>query len=444
MFVWQSEGADSMASSVHIETLIVGGGQAGLATSYWLTQLGHPHLVLEQASQPAHVWQDDRWDSFTFVTPNWMIQLPGAAYQGDAPDSFLPHDEIVAYFARYATQFRLPIHYGERVRSVERTDDGKAYSIQTEAARYKAINVVIATGMYQRPKIPAFSASLPAEIAQLPSGSYRRPEALAPGAVLVVGSGQSGCQIAEELYQSGRTVYLCVGRAGRMPRRYRGRDAWTWAYLMGTVDRNVTELQSPQERFEAHPHLSGKGGGHTINLHRFARDSVKLLGHLRGARDGRLSFAPDLWESLAAADKVEANFCDAVNRFVAKTGLDAPHEELPALTDGYAEAEQTELDLASANICTVIWAIGYTFDFGFVKGPVYDATGYPVHSAGITSVPGLYFVGLPWLRSRGSGLLFGVGKDAAWIATEISRRSQQRLRTDVPDAGEAPVSVARL
>lgn len=423
-----------MAHAERIETVIVGSGQAGMATSYWLTQEGQPHLILEQASQPGHVWRDDRWDSFTFVTPNWTIRMPGAAYQGDAPDGFLEHEEIVAYFTRYATQFRLPIHYGERVRSVERMDDGRAFSVETEAGRYEAINVVIATGIYQQPKIPTFGASIPAEITQLSSGSYRRPDALAPGAVLVVGSGQSGCQIAEELYQSGRTVYLCVGRAGRMPRRFRGQDAWTWIYLMGTIDRRVTELQSPNERYEANPHLSGKSGGHTINLHRFAQDGVRLLGHLRGVSDGHLSFAPDLRESLAAADKVEANFCNAVNQFVAKTGRDAPDEVLPVLTDGYAVGEQTELDLGSSNIRTVIWALGYTFDFDWVKGPVYDATGYPVQAAGTTSVPGLYFVGLPWLRSLGSGLLVGVGNDAAWIATDICRRSYQRLHADVPDA----------
>lgn len=414
--------------SERIETLIVGAGQAGLATSYWLTQQERPYLVLEQASRPGYVWHDDRWDSFTFVTPNWMIRLPGAAYQGDAPDGFLPRDEIVAYFARYVTDFRLPIRYGVRVLSVERTGDGRRYRVQTETTRYEAINVVVATGAYQHPKIPAFSASLPPEVAHLHSGAYRRPEALAPGAVLVVGSGQSGCQIAEELYQSGRTVYLCAGRAGRMPRRYRGLDAWAWAYLTGAVDHTVSQLHSPQERFEAHPHLSGKGGGHSINLHRFAREGVRLLGHLRDARGGHIALAPDLHESLAAADQAEANFCEAADRYVEQVGLDAPPEALPKLADGYAQEERSELDLSSAEIRTVIWAIGYTFDFGLVKAPLhdlFDATGYPIQAAGVTRFPGLYFVGLPWLRSRGSGLLFGVGNDAAWIAADIARRPRQ-------------------
>ncbi|HEX8034698.1 MAG TPA: NAD(P)-binding domain-containing protein [Ktedonobacterales bacterium] len=413
-----------MAHTEQIKTVVIGGGQAGLATSYWLTQWGHPHLVLEQAVGPGHVWRDERWDSFTLVTPNWMVRLPGAVYQGGEPDGFLLHEEIVAYFARYAEQFRLPIQYGTRVVSVEHADDGTSFHIQTKTTQYEAANVVIATGVYQHPKIPAWSARLPAEVAQIHSGGYRRPDALVPGAVLVVGSGQSGCQIAEELYQSGRTVYLGVGRAGRMPRRYRGLDAFAWAYLMGTTDRTVNELSSPQERLEAHPHLSGKDGGHTLNLHRFVRDGVVLLGHLRDADEGRLLLAPDVHESLAAADKVEADFCDAVDRYVTQSGMDAPQEALPTLMDGYAHEAPTELELASVNIRTVIWAMGYTFDFSFVKMPIHDAMGYPVQAAGITRVPGLYFVGLPWLRTRGSGLLFGVGNDAAWIATDIARRAR--------------------
>jgi len=313
-----------MTPAERIETVIVGGGQAGLATSYWLTQRGRPHLVLEQAARPGHVWHDDRWDSFTLVTPNWRIRLPGAAYAGDAPDGFLPRDEIVEYFARYVADFRLPIRYGTRVLEVERADDGGTYRIQTATARYETTNVVIATGLYQRPKIPAFASGLPAEVAQLHSGAYRRPEGIAPGAALVVGSEQSGCQIAEELSQSGREVYLCVGHAGRMPRRYRGLDAWAWAYLMGTANRTVDQLADPRERFEAHPHLSGKGGGHTINLHRFARDGVGLLGHLRDAHDGHLSLAPDLHEGLAAADKLDADFRAGVDRYVEQMGMDAP------------------------------------------------------------------------------------------------------------------------
>jgi putative flavoprotein involved in K+ transport len=426
-----------MARERHIDTVIVGGGQAGLATSYWLTQQGHPHLVLEQATTPGHVWRDERWDSFTFVTTNWMIRLPGAAYQGNAPDGFLPREEIETYYTHYVTDHRLPIRYGVRVRSVERGDGGTGYRVHTETSEYEADNVVIAIGAYQHPKIPAYSVRIPAEVAQLHSSGYRHPDAIAPGAVLVVGSGQSGCQIAEELYQSGRKVYLCVGRAGRMPCRYRGRDTWAWAYQIGTIDRNVSDLTSLAERLDAHPHLSGKDGGHTINLHRFAREGVTLLGHLRDVQDGHLMFAPDLHESLAAADKMEAEFCAAVDHFVAQTGLEAPQETLPKLADGYASEVPTELDLASADVRTVIWAIGYTFDFSLIKLPVLDATGYPVQVAGITQSPDLYFVGLPWLRTRGSGLLFGAGTDAEWIATDIARRLHLQQHTQPAAAPHA-------
>ncbi|HEY7779263.1 MAG TPA: NAD(P)-binding domain-containing protein [Ktedonobacterales bacterium] len=409
-----------------IDTLIVGAGQAGLATSYWLTQYGYPHLVLEQAAIPGHVWRDDRWDSFTLNTPNWMTRLPGAPYHGDAPDAYLPRDEIVALFADYAARFHLPIHFGARGLAVEPAGDGARFRVQTETAQYEADNVVVASGLYQRPRVPDYHASLPAAITQLTTSTYRHPESLPPGAVLVVGSARSGCQIAEELYQSGRQVYLCVSRAGRLPRRYRGLDSLAWRYLIGEFDRPVSQLKDPAERFAANPHISGRDGGHTINLHRFARAGVTLLGRLRGANDGRLALAPDLRENLVAADNLDARFRENIDRFVEQAGIDVPQEDLPSLTDGFAQMERTELDLAAADIRTVIWAIGYTYDFSLIKFPVFDATGYPVQLAGITHCPGLYFVGLPWLRTHGSGLLYGVGDDAAWIATDISRRSRQR------------------
>ncbi len=411
-----------MAGTERIETVVVGAGQAGLATSYWLTRHGYAHLVLESSTRPGHVWHDDRWDSFTLVTPNWTVRLPGAEYIGDEPDGFLPRDEIVAYLARYAAEFNLPIQYGMRVNTVEQTDDGWRYRVRTTQADYEADNVVIATGAFQRPKIPGYSAEFPASVTQLHTGAYRRPEALEPGAVLIVGSGQSGCQIAEELYQSGRRVYLSVGRAARIPRRYRGLDANAWMYLLGLFERTVEQLPNPHARFEANPHLTGKDGGHSLNLHAFARDGVTLLGHLRAVRDGRIVLAGDLKGSLAEVDKKEAEFSSAVDTYILRIGMDAPAEELPRLTYGYAQDDIGEVDLAAADIRTVIWAGGYSHDFSLVKLPVVDDMGYPMQSAGITRYPGLYFVGLPWLRTKASGLFFGVGADAAWIAGDITRR----------------------
>lgn len=405
-----------------IETIIIGSGQAGLATSYHLKQRGCEHIILEQAAQAGNAWRNDRWDSFTLLTPNWSFRLPGAEYQGDTPDGFMPRDEIVAAFEEYVERFHLPVHYRVRVTSVEQTAERQGYLIKTDKTITQARNVVIATGLFQRPKIPSFSADLSTAVTQLHSGQYSNPQSLQPGAVLVVGSGQSGCQIAEELYQSGRKVYLCVGSAGRAPRRYRGKDTYEWLHLSGFLDRTVDKLPSPKAQFAGSPHVSGRDGGHTLNLHQFSRDGVVLLGHLKGLRENTIWLAPDLKDNLAKADKFEAEIVKLVDGFIVQTGLNVPTDSLPVLRDGYETEEINELSLQSAGITTIIWAIGYTFDFSLVKLPIFDSDGYPVQKRGVTDYPGLYFVGLPWLYKQKSGLLFGVGEDADFIASAIANR----------------------
>jgi putative flavoprotein involved in K+ transport len=409
--------------SEYVETVIVGGGQAGLAVSYHLTQQGRAHTILEQASQPAEAWRNHRWDSFTLVTPNWAIRMPGAEYQGDDPDGFMPRDELVAYFEDYLERFRLPIRYGVRVNSVEPREAG--YLVHTDEATVEAANVVIATGLFQQARIPPFSANLPLEVQQLHSSEYRNPAALPPGAVLVVGSAQSGGQIAEELYQSGRKVYLCVSGAGRGPRRYRGKDIVWWLNKIGFFDVPVDKLPSPKAKFAASVQASGKDGGHTLSLHQFARDGVVLLGHMQAARGGKITLAPDLKENLAKVDKFEADLLKRIDDYIEKNGLDVPQETLPELRDGYDAQAITELDVQSAGITGVIWATGYKFDFGLVRLPVLDGDGYPIQKRGITDYPGLYFVGLPWLHTVKSGLLFGVGDDAAAIVADIAGREQR-------------------
>lgn len=287
--------------TLHIETIIVGGGQAGLAVSYCLQQRGCEHVVLEQAAQPAQAWRNDRWDSFTFVTPNWTVKMPGAEYRGNEPDGFMERAEIIRYFEDYAECFNLPVQFDTRVTSIKPQADG--YLVATDRDTYAARQVVMATGLFQRPKIPAWSGDLPAPILQLHSGAYRNPDALLPGAVLVVGSAQSGCQIAEELYQSGRTVYLSVSGAGRAPRRYRGQDIFHWLHLSGFLHRTADQLPSPKAKSGPNLQVSGKNGGHTLNLHQFARDGVILLGHVQAASDGSIGLAADLKENLAKVDK---------------------------------------------------------------------------------------------------------------------------------------------
>jgi putative flavoprotein involved in K+ transport len=411
--------------SAQVSTIIIGGGQAGLATSYWLTQHGHEHIILEQAAQAANAWRNDRWDSFTLVTPNWATRMPGAESPGADPNGYMPRNELVAYFEQYIERFQLPIRYNTRVTSVE--PDGTGYVVRTGEGTFNARNVVVATGLFQRPKIPALSAKIDAGITQLHSGAYRNPHSIPPGAVLVVGSAQSGCQITEELYQNGRRVYLCTGSTPRMPRRYRGRDIVEWAYLSGFLDRTPDMLPSPRARFAGNPQLSGKDGGHSLNLHQFAHDGVTLLGRLTSAADHTITLAPDLKANLAKADEFEADFCKTVDRYIAQKGLDAPREELPQLRDGYNAPEILELDLKAAGITTIIWAMGFSFDFSLVRLPTFDADGFPIQHGGVTNYAGLYFVGMPWLPMQQTGILLGVGKAAEHIAAHIAARSGASL-----------------
>jgi len=412
--------------SERLNTVIVGGGQAGLAISYYLKQEQRDHVVLERSTQAANTWRNHRWDSFTLVTPKWQMRLPGAEYDGDDPDGFMPRDGIVAYLERYAEGNHLPVRYGVNVSSIEPRPGNRGWIIRTDQGAFEADNVVVATGLFQQPRVPAAAAGLTAAVAQLTSDQYRSPEALAPGAVLVVGSGQSGAQIAEELYQSGRRVFLSVGTAGRAPRRYRGRDTTWWLYKFW-MDQTVDSLPSPKARFAANPAVTGKDGGHALNLHQFYRDGVVLLGHLQDAREGRLILKPDLHESLEKVDRFEADLLKGIDEAIAARGIDAPEETVPVLRDGYAAPQILDLDVKTAGIGTVIWATGYTFDFGLVKVPVTDEFGYPVQRRGVTAYKGLYFLGLPWLHTAKSGLFAGVGEDAAYLAEQIAAAPGERL-----------------
>lgn len=408
-----------------VEVAVIGAGQAGLSISRCLTEQGRDHVVLEQAVRLAEPWRRDRWDSFTLVTPNWALRLPGFHYRGDDPDGFMSRADIVRYFEDYAASFGPPVRFGVEVTAVEANPSGKGFVVTTNVGRLATDNIVVATGSFQRPKLPATAVDLPANILQLHSGQYRNPDALPPGAVLVVGTAQSGSQIADELYRSGRRVYLSVGKAGRAPRRYRGKDIWWWlAERTGFFDQTFDALPEPKSRFEAAPHVSGKDGGRTLNLHQFALDGVQLLGRLRGTDNGTLQLAPDLHENLAKADGFAAFVTKMIDGFVATTGLDAPPaEDEPPLRDGFATELHPQLDLTAAGITSVVWATSYRFDFSWVRCPVFDVDGFPVQRQGVTAVPGLYFLGLHWLHTYKSGTLTGVGDDAAHVAAAIAARA---------------------
>lgn len=405
-----------------VDTLIIGGGQAGLAISYYLSQAGREHLVLEK-KRIASAWRDERWDSFTLVTPNWALDLPEMEYSGHDPDGFLTREQVVDYIEGFASRFDPPVREGVEATAVEAGDGTEGFVVSTRQGSCLADNVVVATGTYQRPRIPSFNQRITEDVLQIHSSEYRNPGRLPAGAVLVVGSGQSGCQIAEELHESGRDVYLATGSAGRAPRRYRGQDTTRWMEKIGYFERTVDQLDSPAERFRPSLHVSGKDGGRTLNLHRFYRDGMTLLGHIRDGRGGRVEVAPDLDKNLAAADKIARDFKLRVDKYILEHGLEAPEDDLPELREGYEAPVITELDLMREGIATIIWATGYGFDFSWVNFPIFDEFGYPIQERGVTPQPGLYFVGLHWLHTIKSGLLAGVGADAAHVAGHIESRA---------------------
>lgn len=406
-----------------IDTIIIGAGQAGLVMSYYLSESDREHLILEK-DKIGSAWKEDRWDSFTLVTPNKQIQLPGMEYTGDEPGGFMELSDWIDYLDSYAEFVDPPVKEGVEVTRVEAADERGRFMIHTDNGDYIADNAVVAAGTFQEPDIPAFGRKLSEEVMQLHSSEYRNPGQLPDGGVLVVGSAQSGCQIAEELNQAGREVFLSTSAVRRLPRTYRGVDSMDWLVKMGIIDQTVDELDSPAERFAPNPHVSGKDGGHTINLHRFAEQGIHLLGHLEEGEGARLEFAEDLHDNMRFADNFAEEFTQGVDKFIEKAGLEVPEEDKPELNSGFEQPVRTELDLEEAGIKSVIWATGYDHDFSWVDFPIYDEFGYPEQERGVTEIPGLYFLGLHWLHTIKSGLQVGVGEDAAHIADQIESHNR--------------------
>jgi len=399
--------------------LIIGGGQAGLAMSHMLSQRGCPNIVVER-HRIAERWRTERWDGLRFQFPNWSIQLPDFPFPHTEPNAFATSAEIVRYLTAYANFVGASVRCGVAVNSLRRHDRAGRFVADTSNGLIEAPNVVVATGPYQRPIIPSLIPKKP-EIFQMHASRYRRPEQLPPGAVLVIGSGASGTQIAEELLRAGREVYLSVGRHRRMPRRYRGRDLIWWLSAL-RLDQTPVEKRGPDRSL---PLITGAYGGHTIDFRQLAAQGVRLLGHLRAAHDDSLDFASDLAASLAHGDAAYAGFLDLVDAHVERNGLHVPHEPsartIPPDPGDLIEPLRT-LNLRAAGIGSVIWATGYAFDLSWIDVPVLDSCGEPVHRHGIADVPGMYFIGLQWLSKMTSSFLSGVGDDAARLADHIAGR----------------------
>jgi putative flavoprotein involved in K+ transport len=330
--------------------------------------------------------------------------------------------EIVQRFEDYIRRYDLPVTFGAGVLSIQRDEGQASYLAATANRLYRARNVVVANGWFRVGGIPAFSAKIPPAILQLHSSSYRNPQQIPPGAVLVVGAAQSGAQIAEELYLSGRKVYLATGGAPRAPRRYRGKDIFEWLEESGFFDRPIEAFEHLPGRTFITPQLTGRDGGHSLNLHQFYRDGVTLLGHARGYANGRMAFAADLAENLAKADQGEQALLQRVDEYIRAAGLQAPEEQITRLNDAYQAPEISSLDLQSAGIASIVWATGYKYDTSLVDLPAFDDFGYPIARRGVSIYPGLYFAGLPFLSALKSGFILGVAEDTAHIAAHIASR----------------------
>jgi len=396
-----------------IDVAVVGGGQAGLATSHELTALGVDHVVLERG-RVGQTWRD-RWDTFCLVTPNWSVQLPGGHYDGGDPDGYMPRDDIVVHLERYASSIAMPVREGVDVTAIRTADGG--FELDTSDGALRAAHVVLATGAYQRPHRPAAVAELPEDLLQLDIDRFRNERSLPPGRVLVVGSGQSGCQLAEELHEAGREVVLSCGRAPWMPRRLGGRDIVWWVIETGFMSQPVEALPDPTARLTANILATGHGGGHDLHLRTLQAMGVTLVGHFLGASGRTARFAPDLAETLAWGDDRHRQLMDLILKTAAAEGLPAPAIPEPGPFDPNSP-EELNLDGFGA----VLFAGGFRPDYrSWLPWPeAFDDLGFPLHHDGVSTViPGLSFVGVHFMRTRKSSLLFGVGEDAAVVAGAI-------------------------
>ncbi len=402
-----------------VETLIIGGGQAGLAMSEHLGKRGAPHLIVER-HRIAERWRSERWDSLVANGPAWHDRFPSLAFSDIDPNSFATKDRIVEYFEAIAKQINAPIRCGLEVKSVEMKAGGSGFRAETSEGVIEATNVVAATGPFQRPIIPAVVPK-DAGIMQVHSNAYRNPGQLPEGAVLVVGAGSSGVQIADELLRAGKRVYLSVGPHDRPPIRYRGRDFCWWLGVLGMWDAKTREPGMEHVTIA----VSGAHGGHTVDFRRLAARGMTLVGRAGPFKDGLMQCAPDLARNIAQGDAHYLSVLDAADAYVARNGLDLPEEPGARRIDANPDCvidPILQLNLAKAVITAIVWATGFAVDFGWLKADTFDARGLPLHERGVSKVPGLYFLGLPWLSRRASPFIWGVWHDAEYLAGHIAGR----------------------
>jgi putative flavoprotein involved in K+ transport len=398
-----------------VDVVIVGGGQAGIAMSEHLRNAGVLHVILERG-QIAEKWRSGRWDSLVANGPAWHDRFPGLEF-GTAPETFVPKEQVADYFEAYARMIDAPVRCGVEAISARKNKGRPGFTVETSAGNLNARSVVAATGPFQRPSIPPIIPGM-VGVEQIHSAAYRNPGQLPAGNVLVVGAGSSGVQIAAELQESGRRVYLSVGPHHRPPRRYRGRDYVWWLGVLGKWDLATPPLGAEHVTIA----VSGVKGGHTVDFRDLAARGITLVGLTAAYSDGAVRFAADLRGNIAAGDANYLSLLDEADAYITLNGLDLPAEPAARILGPDPDCVANpvlELDLADAGVTSVVWATGYATDFGWLKVDAFDENGRPRHQRGVSGEPGVYFLGLPWLSRRGSSFIWGVWHDAKYIADQI-------------------------
>jgi len=408
----------------HIDTLVIGGGQAGLAMSRCLSDRSVDHVVLDRG-RVAERWRSERWDSLRLLTPNWQTRLPGFKYVGPDPDGYMSMPQLVGFFERYATSFAAPIELGTTVGGVEQV--GARFRVQTDRGVWLADNVVIATGYSDVPYVPPLARRLSPRVAQIVPTQYRNPSQLSPQGVLVVGASATGVQLADEIRATGRPVTLAVGRHMRLPRTYRGRDIMWWLDAMGVLRESVADVVNIRaSRRQPSLQLVGCSDVQSLDVATLERRGVRILGRLDGVEHERVSFDDDLIATTAASDIKLADLFLRIDAFIANTAVNTapPRGPFEPTWPSALAVTKTSVDLRAAGIDTVVWATGFTRRYPWLRVPVLDDHGEIRQRGGITPVPGLFVLGIHFQRRRNSAFIDGVGDDAAFLAEQIARRTR--------------------